>query len=139
VPTTITLASLAQLAEVPGLNLAHGLATLRGKGEKYLELLRKFVTVHADDMTRLAECLADNDSAATVHLAHALKGVAATLGIERVSKLAGQLEAMLRTGTGESSHSAEFDTVVAEIRLELVALSAAVARLPATPAEAVSQ
>jgi HPt (histidine-containing phosphotransfer) domain-containing protein len=130
------LAHLAQLAEVPGLNLARGLATLRGKGEKYLELLRMFVTAHADDMTRLAVCLADHDSAATVHLAHALKGVAATLGIERVAELAKQLEAILRSETGDSSHSAEFDTVVAEIRLELAALGAAMARLPAVTAKA---
>jgi PAS domain S-box-containing protein len=135
-PATITLACLAQLAEVPGLNLARGLATLRGKGEKYLELLRKFVTVHADDMTRLAECLADNDSAAALHLAHALKGVAATLGIERVAELAKQLEAMLRSGTGESSESAEFDTVVAEIRLELAALGAVLTCPSTAPAKA---
>jgi HPt (histidine-containing phosphotransfer) domain-containing protein len=116
--------------------LARGLATLRGKGEKYLELLRMFVTAHADDMTRLTECLADNDSAAALHMAHALKGVAATLGIERVAELAKQLEAMLRSGTGESSQSAEFDTVVTEIRLELAALGAVLTRLPAATAKA---
>jgi two-component system sensor histidine kinase/response regulator len=86
---------LARLATVEGFNVARGLATLRGKATKYLNLLRSFVALHSNDMTGLEDSLRDGDVARARHLLHALKGAAATVGAEAISMQAQQLEERL--------------------------------------------
>ncbi len=88
---------LASLANLPGLNLPYGLAALRNNARKYLDLLEKFVGLHAENMIRLSMCLAENDWAGAQALAHGLKGTAGTLGAERLAALAERVEVRLRS------------------------------------------
>jgi PAS domain S-box-containing protein len=128
-------ALLVPLTAVPGLNVARGLAALRGKAAKYLELLRRFVAMHAEDMTQMAACLAANDHVAARQLAHALKGVAATLGAERLAEMTAQLEGLLYPGKEAGPGDGDINAMVEAIRLELVSLGAALACLPAVTAK----
>ena len=86
---------LAFLSAVPGLNVATGLAALRGNIDKYLDLLSLFVEVHGNDMTLLTESLDNADYSKALRLAHTIKGSAGMLGIESLSALAGNLEIKL--------------------------------------------
>ena len=45
-----TRVTLTRLADLPGLDVPHGLAMLRGKAEKYIDLLGRMVTWHIDAM-----------------------------------------------------------------------------------------
>jgi PAS domain S-box-containing protein len=120
-----TEATLTQLAGMPGFNLVRGLAALRGNADKYLDLLRRFVAAHVDDMTRLVSSLAAGDQATAQRLAHTLKGTAGTLGAERLAALAGSVEAQFRASQTQPLQCETIGPEVAAIRLELAHLAAA--------------
>ena len=81
-----------RLAAVPGLDLARGMALLRGNTEKYHALLRRFVDWHALDATRIDQSLQRGDAAQVRQLGHALYGAASTLGADSIAAAARQLE-----------------------------------------------
>jgi two-component system sensor histidine kinase/response regulator len=124
-------AALQQLAQLPGLDVARGLAALRGKAGKYMDLLRQFVAGHADDMNLLVTLLATDDRTAARHLAHTLKGVSATLGAVQIADPARRLEEVFRTDPQIPMVGTAIEADMAIIRGELARLAAA---LP--PAEA---
>jgi PAS domain S-box-containing protein len=126
-PDDATDAALVRLATMPGMDLARGLAVMRGKAAKYLNLLRIFIDSHAGDMSLVASSLAAGDRTAALRLAHTLKGTAATLAADRLSELAKRLEAALRED-GEIRHHME------AVSVEMAALAAALAAPSALPA-----
>ncbi|USV59462.1 PAS domain S-box protein [Aeromonas encheleia] len=89
---------LARLQELPGWDMAQGLAALQGDQQKYLRLLRFFTVQHQGDTERLAGCLAEGDHAGALGLAHSLRGAAATLGLTSLAEQGLQLERVLRAG-----------------------------------------
>ncbi len=92
--------ALAPLLNLPGLDLRRGLAALRGNQDKYLELLRQFTELHRDDMPRLVHCLGMHDLQGARRIAHTLKGVARTLGVQAVADSAERLETILGDESG---------------------------------------
>jgi PAS domain S-box-containing protein len=128
-------ADLARLILVPGMNVARGLAAWRGKTEKYLNLLGRFVDAHADDMPRLAASLAEGDQATAQRLAHTLKGAAATLGADHLAMLAERVEQAIRMCPTASMPEDIIRSDMEAITLELKTLSIALpARQPAAAA-----
>jgi signal transduction histidine kinase/CheY-like chemotaxis protein/HPt (histidine-containing phosphotransfer) domain-containing protein len=89
-------ALLAKIARLPGIDVARGVAVVRGKTAKYFDLLHRFVESHVDDMKLLAENLAAGDQNTALRQAHSLKGAAATLGIDQLANAAKRIEAALR-------------------------------------------
>jgi two-component system sensor histidine kinase/response regulator len=116
-----TQATLARLAALPGFNVARGLAVLRGKADKYLDLLGGFAESHAHDMAKLAASLAAGDTDQAEHLLHSLKGTAGVFGADHVATLAQQLTLSLRA----DPHSEAVRSAMAAIERELLALAAA--------------
>nr|WP_246194843.1 response regulator [Allochromatium palmeri] len=80
------------LESVPGLDMAQGLRPLRGNLALYLQLLRRFIETHPDEVACLREHLAGSDLIALEQDAHRLKGLAATLGAYTLRDLAYSLE-----------------------------------------------
>jgi CheY-like chemotaxis protein/HPt (histidine-containing phosphotransfer) domain-containing protein len=95
------LQRLEPIAALPGLDIGRGLAAMNGDADKYLDLLQQFATEHTQDMGRLAHCLGTGDRKTALAIAHALKGVAGTLGYTAVSLAALDLEAKLRAYQGD--------------------------------------
>ncbi len=116
---------LSRLAMVPGINVARGLAVLRGNVNKYVDLLGRFVELHADDMTKVAASLADGDCDTARRLAHTLKGAGATLGADQLALCAGRLEDILRNAPGENNREDEIRAETDAITHELALLRAA--------------
>jgi two-component system, sensor histidine kinase and response regulator len=87
----------ARLVATQGLNTSKGLAAMLGRSDAYVQLLGRFIDTHSHDVGRLRAHLAEGDTAAARKLAHGLRGVAATLGAERIAVIAGTLETTLRT------------------------------------------
>jgi len=116
---------LLRLSRVPGLNVSRGLAALRGNTVKYLDLLGRFVTAHADDMTRLAASLESGDQATATRIAHTLKGTAATLGADSLAQIAGKLEAILRGQQDTPLKHADTCAEIDAFNREMMALAAA--------------
>jgi CheY-like chemotaxis protein/HPt (histidine-containing phosphotransfer) domain-containing protein len=86
----------AQLAAIPGLDAAHGIAMFKGKAGKYVRLLRLFAQSHSEDMKRIQALLAEGNIQEASRLAHGLKGVASTMRESRVSGQAARLDTALR-------------------------------------------
>ena len=90
-------ASLARLAQLPGMDVARGINALRGQSDKYLALLHQFAEAHRNDAAGIAHCLEENDRTGAQHITHTLKGVAATLGADAVAEATKALDTTLRT------------------------------------------
>jgi len=123
--------AFAHLAEVPGMDVARGVAALRGNAEKYLGLLGRFVESHANVMARLAARLDEGERDAARRLAHSLKGTAATLGADHLAAMAATLESRLRASPEERIHAEDVRAEMDAIRLALTGL-ASVLPQPAT-------
>jgi PAS domain S-box-containing protein len=115
---------LRGLRAIAGLDIEHGLKTMRGNGTKYLRMLTLFVDSHAGDAAQLAAALAANDRAAVKALAHTLKGSAGTVGASRVADAAASLHAALR----DNPQARDVDTLGATLIAELDALVESVRR-----------
>ena len=89
------------LKAIPGLDFARGRRVFAGKLPKYLRLLRMFVDGHAEDAQRIHQHLAAGETEAAWRMAHALKGGAGNLGLERIFELANLVYAGLKQTDGE--------------------------------------
>jgi CheY-like chemotaxis protein/HPt (histidine-containing phosphotransfer) domain-containing protein len=116
VAESTAVAVLARLTVVPGMNVVRGLAALRGNKGKYLDLLGRFVNLHANDITKLATSMTEGDRATAQRLAHTLKGTSATLGADHLAATAGHLEDILRADKDVATHGDE-------IRIDMKAIT----------------
>jgi two-component system sensor histidine kinase/response regulator len=87
------------LDEIDGLAVESGLSATRGRVANYVRLLQLFVDNHEPDSRHLL----DADMPELQRLAHALKGVAGTLGATRVQVTATNLQTAIRAGASEST------------------------------------
>jgi HPt (histidine-containing phosphotransfer) domain-containing protein len=108
---------------------------LHGDGDKYLELLERFVASHRHDVAQLSRSLAEGDHANALRLAHTLKGTAATLGANHLASLARQLEMQLNALAAQATAGTPIEADLQAISIELAALAAT---LPASLAPAQS-
>ncbi len=83
---------LPSLNTIPGLDVSAGLRSLLGNVPRYANLLAQFAQSHGDDAILLLEQMVSGDYQAFRQTAHAIKGVAATLGARQVHRLALELE-----------------------------------------------
>jgi signal transduction histidine kinase/DNA-binding NarL/FixJ family response regulator/HPt (histidine-containing phosphotransfer) domain-containing protein len=122
---TSTANALSMLSRVPGLDIARGVAMVRGKTDRYFALLHTFVDAHMGDMANIRKCLADGDRETAVRVAHSLKGSAATLAIEHLAEAARSLEAKLRQPSPlqEDDLRAEIDAIDSELAVLAAALT----------------
>ncbi|MCF8017620.1 MAG: response regulator, partial [Chromatiaceae bacterium] len=115
-----------RLAEVPGLNVEHGLRRLRGDSRHYSRLLHRFVDDHGQDAERMSQCLQTGAWEAIASFAHALKGVAATLAADRIRYHAADIEQAARMGLNPERLRAPIE----QLGLALQSFCAAVRQLP---------
>ena len=123
--------ALTQLTGMPSMNMRQGLGALRGNAEKYISLLTSFIDTHVDSVSQLRALLAKGELTAAQHLAHAIKGTAATLGATGLAAGASDLENLLRLSQSEVLDQ---EAVIANIEAINHALIAIAATLPATVA-----
>ncbi len=108
-----------RLSAIPGLDLARGLAVVRGKRPLYHRLLALFVDHHGDELERLRERLRAGDLAEVQHLAHTLKGSAGNLGATAVQTAADALQMAIRQGAEPDDIERCVQTLAAELPLLL--------------------
>ncbi len=124
-------AAIAQLHRLPGVNVATGLAVLRGNAVKFLDLLTRLVESGLDDILQLKA----GDQAAAELLAHTLKGTAGTLGVETLATLAAGLESRLRASSPQGIPEHELQRELNAINRELINLASSLPA-PAAPGPA---
>ncbi|MFZ4579845.1 MAG: Hpt domain-containing protein, partial [Myxococcota bacterium] len=85
-----------ELTAIEGLDTKSGLRTLGGNPTAYLRLLRQFANRHASDAAEVQRLLTLGDQTGAMRTAHSLKGVAATLGMAAIARLAGEAETLTK-------------------------------------------
>jgi len=123
-PDSGDIALLERLAAIPGLDVARGLAVVRGNSAKYLDLLRRFISLHPADMAQIDALLATDDRATALRVAHSLKGAAATLGVVRLAEAAKSIEGVLHASPEGAIASAAIQADMETIRQQFMALAA---------------
>ena len=92
-----------RLARVSGLDVASGLARVRGNEEKYRQVISLFLNSHRDDPDKIVAALAADDHQAAEQVIHALKGSAGLIGAQEVtSEAAALLDALRRKEDGST-------------------------------------
>jgi PAS domain S-box-containing protein len=132
-PGDATQATLAALEKVPGLDSAYGLKTMRGKLPSYLRLVGIFVNTHSDDARKIRAALDAGAAEEAERIAHGLKGVSGSLGLQGIYDAARTLNDAMR----EAAAPAELSRLVAELAVRLgetcTPLSAIIAAHPTEP------
>lgn len=90
------------LEGIPGLNVEMGLRSLNNRMEPYVRMLNQFYKEHTEDGNRLMSLIQNEDRKAVSELAHALKGVSATLGILEVQEISRTIELGARETMSQS-------------------------------------
>jgi two-component system sensor histidine kinase/response regulator len=133
----------AGLPVVANLDTTTGLARVGGNRKLYLKLLREFVEQQGPAVEQIGEALARGDHALAERLAHTLKGLAGSIGAERVQAAAGVLEQAIRSSaSGNDVADARqqvlvvMQPLVAGLREALVPAAAAVPAQEAAVASA---
>jgi CheY-like chemotaxis protein/HPt (histidine-containing phosphotransfer) domain-containing protein len=106
VPSAAADDSLDDLRQVPGLDVAKGMESVRGRPGSYRRLLRLFVDTHAGDVAALRSRLDAGDDREAHRLAHSLKGAAGSLGVSEVETAARELEIAIRDRQGSGAVAA---------------------------------
>jgi two-component system sensor histidine kinase/response regulator len=113
---------LQGLADIPGLDAVAGLRALRGRSASYRRLLGTFLAQHAGDDEMIGRALDENRPTDALHLAHALKGAAGTLGLTGIQLSAAALNEALRQSAIDASIPSLLAALSSEMRNTLVAL-----------------
>ena len=123
------------LYAVAGLDAERGLVALRGKQDRYLELLRRFVAEHVDDMAQVRSSLAAGDRDTAIRAAHSLKGVALTLGAELIAETARRIEMALKADLSGALTAESLQGEMEAIHQAFMAIAAVLPASTFVPAE----
>ena len=113
------------LERIPGLNVTKGAKLLGGNLRRFVEMLNLFNHNHARDVALLRSHLHNGRRDDMLRLAHTLKGLGGSLGMDRLQLCAQQLEAELKT----TADSAELVPLVDRLEAALLPLLAAIEKL----------
>jgi PAS domain S-box-containing protein len=117
---------LDALRSVDGLDVTQGLSLANNSASLYVAMLGKFVKSQEHAVELIQQALRDADGATAERLVHTLKGLAASMGAERLRGLAAQLEQALHAGADPQ----QLDRLIPPAQAQLDSL---VAALRATP------
>lgn len=70
--------------------------------EEFLELVELFVTVSRSDMEKIKNGVRENNCPEAAAASHSIKGAAANLGFDEISKLAFEMEMQAKGGSIEN-------------------------------------
>ncbi|MBW1750642.1 MAG: response regulator, partial [Deltaproteobacteria bacterium] len=135
-PETVEIAAEQEnleFPELPGVNVAAGLATTQDNHKLYRKLLLKFRDSEADFVDTFRKALTDKDMEAAQRYAHTLKGVAGNIGAEEVQQAAAALESACKENTAPEEIDRLLENVAASLSPMLAGLS--LLEQPETPTQ----
>jgi two-component system, sensor histidine kinase and response regulator len=122
------------LLAVPGLDVGHVWRRSAERLADYCRQLRRFLSLHGQDMTQLRRLVTAGDREAAHILAHQLKGIAGMIGAWQVASLANEI--------GQGLHSGADDAIIicmaAHCELALASIMEAVESLPGLAGDSVA-
>ena len=107
---------------LPGIDSRAGVAGMMGDTALYRRLLRMFRDREADFLQRFKGARTDGDAGAAMRMAHDLKSVAGTLGMQRVQQAAQALESACVDGAADADIEALAQVAARELEPVIAAL-----------------
>jgi len=129
------MATGAPPVAVAGIDVAAALARVNGKHALLWRLVRDFRERHGSAAARMQSLIEGARWQEVRDLAHTLKGVASTLGMDRVATAAGQLEIAAQAGAGDATALTELAAGLAELVAAELPGSEPAAVMPTSEAE----
>ncbi len=113
--------------QLPGFDLAQGLARLRGNEKLYLRLLLDFQGSHADGLEKIDQAVRAGERERAARTVHAIKGVAGNLAANGLFEAAQGLEQAFKADPdsdpdGQEAAFADFSTAFQTVMTSLAAL-----------------
>ncbi|MES9904287.1 MAG: response regulator, partial [Sedimenticola sp.] len=105
---------------LPGIDIDQGLQRIGGNRKLFQKLLRDFLGNHGDSVRELEDALAAERNDEARRMAHTIKGVAGTLGAERLYLKAADLERAIATAEEIPRKMDEFVAAFSEFKDGLV-------------------
>jgi CheY-like chemotaxis protein len=128
IPETEEITTEQEIPELPGINVAAGLATTQNNHKLYRKLLLKFRKSETDFIDTFRKAMTDDDMEAAQRYAHTLKGVAGNIGAEEVQQAAAALESACK----ENSTPEKLDQLLEQVAAALSPMLAGLAVLEQT-------
>ena len=97
-PETVPAGSPGDLPRLAGIDVQAGMISVNNNWQLYRKLLDNFHRRNRDLISEIQTELKRGNSGAARRLAHTVKGVAGTLGAQKLSAISSRLEAAIRTG-----------------------------------------
>ncbi len=101
------------LEGITGINVKSGLSKVSGNRELYQKLLKQFGSKYLASVDDIREQLDSADYETATRTAHTVKGVAANLGADELSKVSAEVERALRAG------KTDVDELLADMSVQL--------------------
>ena len=118
---------LPPLPELPGISVETGLSRSGGNQKLYRNLLVKFYCDNQDITEQIQAAIKSKDQELAIRIAHTIKGVAGTIGAEKVQSIGAKLETILKSNFNDD-HSdliSEFGDVLTSVLGVLAPFAAA--------------
>ncbi len=119
-----------EIPQLPGIDIAAGLATCQGNRKLYQKLLIKFLHAEADFVEQFREAQQSEDPQAATRCAHTLKGVAGNIAAAEVQKAAEALEFACK----ENKPADKIERLIENVTLTLSPVLEGLETIPATAA-----
>ncbi|MDH4322033.1 MAG: response regulator, partial [Desulfobulbaceae bacterium] len=126
---------------MPGLEIATTLTRMENDWELYISTIVEFPSFYGDSPEQLEKSLAEEDYDSARRLAHTLKGLGATFGMESVHATALAIETMLKEGQATAAISPRIEALRGQLREVEAAIQELVRLTPADllpPAESLA-
>jgi HPt (histidine-containing phosphotransfer) domain-containing protein len=113
-PTDDKRSEDAQLPTLPGIDVEAALIRVGGNRKLYKKLLIKFRDDYSNSFDEIQRAIENNNLKDAERYAHTVKGVAGNIGINKLQKIAGDLEAGIR-----KQETDRYDSMLKEFSREL--------------------
>ena len=111
---------LDKLRSQAGIDPDRCLNTIKGNVTKYIQLMQHFVEAHVHDGEVMLKAIQNGNFPHAEATAHAIKGSASTLGLNRIAEYAGQISNSLRNVTDSPDDPARLVMMASEIQHALI-------------------
>lgn len=95
-----------EFSNIIGINVKEGLGRVNGNKKLYHKLLTKFYQDNLNIESELQKILEDGDFELAARMAHTIKGVSATIGVDKIADASEVIETDLRQGKKQISEKA---------------------------------
>lgn len=105
------------------IDVVRGQRMTMGNSKRYLELLQRFVATHGQDASKIRESIVAGRLPDGVAIAHSMRGIGGTLGIDGVFALGTVIEQAIETGKEmPEAEIAELETILEKVSLEVFSM-----------------